>query len=137
MNGRLYLFEQFQINLLEWVQAPFFDTIATGFDSLQEYFDDSIPYLEKDVAFSFTFGADDFKDPDNQPVSLSIENCPSFVNFNATTREISGTPLDEHKEQILNCYIKLSTGAGLCRSYNLQLVTGNLVRVPNGGKTLE
>ena len=44
------------------------------------------------VAYSFTPTA---SDPDGDPLSFSVENLPAWMDFNASTGELSGTPSSE------------------------------------------
>ncbi len=76
-------------------------------------------------AYSFTPTA---SDPDNDPLTFTIENKPQWASFSSSTGALTGTPSDSDVGTYANITITVSDGRGGSDSltFNVEVVSDNL-----------
>ncbi len=72
-------------------------------------------------------------DPDNDPLSFSVTNRPSWANFNVQTGELSGTPGTGDVNEYTNIVVTVSDGTSITA---LPEFTISVVAFANGTATL-
>ena len=85
----------------------------------------------KDVAYSYTFPNTTFTDADNDTLTYTIANNPSYIAFDASTRTLSGTPTEDYA---YNVTITATDGFGGSVSDTFLLTLGS--GIPNTAPTL-
>lgn len=76
------------------------------------------------MPFSYTIPLDTFYDIDNDQLSYTTDQLPSFLFFNPSTRTFSGTPqLDDSGAYLITIYAVDTLGESVSTTFNLNVVS--------------